>query len=425
VLGTFVGIFIGLLDFEVNKIEESVPRLLDGMKTAFLTSVVGMGTAIAFKMWQTLVPAREERAATSEDPLTVLRSGFEELTGEMRGANAALSTLKAAISGDAESSLATQLQKLRIAVVDSDGRAQRQSSEALDKIMNEGFAIQIAAFQDFAKTIAENNSKALIEALKEVIRDFNAKINEQFGDNFKQLNAAVGRLLEWQEAYRAQLDQLREQMGAATTAIAQSEKSLDAISASAKTLPDSAAALSRLLATAQAQIDDLTAHLAAFADLKRKAEDAMPTVSRILDDFARSMADKTGSLLATLETESKALQSKSDALRSELSRALEGQKAAAEALLAEQQRLNRDTQERFARMSDDLGKKLGGSVDSTAKNLDSFVKALDEQMQEELKRALNVLGKHLATISEKLARDYRELGESVRRLVEVSRGDRP
>jgi len=41
--------------------------------------------------------------------------------------------------------------------------------------------------------MAENNSKALIEALQEVIRDFNAKINEQFGENFKQLNEAVGK----------------------------------------------------------------------------------------------------------------------------------------------------------------------------------------------------------------------------------------
>ena len=35
VLGTFVGIFIGLQDFNVNEIENSVPFLLEGLKTAF------------------------------------------------------------------------------------------------------------------------------------------------------------------------------------------------------------------------------------------------------------------------------------------------------------------------------------------------------------------------------------------------------
>ena len=43
--------------------------------------------------------------------------------------------------------------------------------------------------------MADGNSKALISALQDVIRDFNVKISEQFGDNFKQLNVAVGRLL--------------------------------------------------------------------------------------------------------------------------------------------------------------------------------------------------------------------------------------
>ncbi len=50
--------------------------------------------------------------------------------------------------------------------------------------------------------MAENNSKAFIQALEEVIKDFNNKITEQFGDNFKQLNLAVGALLTWQENYK-------------------------------------------------------------------------------------------------------------------------------------------------------------------------------------------------------------------------------
>ena len=56
--------------------------------------------------------------------------------------------------------------------------------------------------------MADNNTKALIEALESVMRDFNAKINEQFGDNFKQLNEAVGRINDWQEQYRQQMDEL-------------------------------------------------------------------------------------------------------------------------------------------------------------------------------------------------------------------------
>lgn len=42
VLGTFGGILIGLLGFDANDIDKSIPILLSGMKTAFITSVVGI-----------------------------------------------------------------------------------------------------------------------------------------------------------------------------------------------------------------------------------------------------------------------------------------------------------------------------------------------------------------------------------------------
>ncbi|WP_461381994.1 hypothetical protein [Devosia indica] len=46
VLGTFTGIFLGLVNFDVTDINASVPQLLAGMKIAFITSIAGMGAAI-------------------------------------------------------------------------------------------------------------------------------------------------------------------------------------------------------------------------------------------------------------------------------------------------------------------------------------------------------------------------------------------
>ncbi len=42
VLGTFLGITIGLLAFDTSNLEQSIPELLDGLKTAFFTSLAGM-----------------------------------------------------------------------------------------------------------------------------------------------------------------------------------------------------------------------------------------------------------------------------------------------------------------------------------------------------------------------------------------------
>lgn len=42
VLGTFIGITLGLLDFDSGNLDKSIPQLLDGLKTAFYTSILGM-----------------------------------------------------------------------------------------------------------------------------------------------------------------------------------------------------------------------------------------------------------------------------------------------------------------------------------------------------------------------------------------------
>jgi hypothetical protein len=66
-------------------------------------------------------------------------------------------------------------------------------------------------FERFAEKVVEANSMALIQALSEVIKDFNVKLNDQFGENFKNLNAAVEKLVVWQKQYEQQLNALIEQ----------------------------------------------------------------------------------------------------------------------------------------------------------------------------------------------------------------------
>ena len=50
ILGTFLGIFIGLYKFDVNNLHISVPLLLDGMKLAFGTSIAGLACSTLLKV---------------------------------------------------------------------------------------------------------------------------------------------------------------------------------------------------------------------------------------------------------------------------------------------------------------------------------------------------------------------------------------
>ena len=49
IFGTFWGIFIGLSGFDTAHISESIPTLLEGMKTAFFTSLIGMSVSLFLK----------------------------------------------------------------------------------------------------------------------------------------------------------------------------------------------------------------------------------------------------------------------------------------------------------------------------------------------------------------------------------------
>ena len=41
ILGTFMGIVLGLVNFDVDDIQGSIPQLLEGLKFAFTTSIAG------------------------------------------------------------------------------------------------------------------------------------------------------------------------------------------------------------------------------------------------------------------------------------------------------------------------------------------------------------------------------------------------
>ena len=62
VLGTFVGIFIGLQAFNPNDIVNSVNEILVGLKTAFFTSIVGMSVSTILSITQKFNPKRENES---------------------------------------------------------------------------------------------------------------------------------------------------------------------------------------------------------------------------------------------------------------------------------------------------------------------------------------------------------------------------
>ncbi|MBO1895540.1 MotA/TolQ/ExbB proton channel family protein [Shewanella sp. BF02_Schw] len=276
IFGTFLGIVLGLLDFNQLDIEASIPPLLEGLKTAFITSLAGILLSLVFKTLSTfsfLKPKQVEESLSHATP--------EAILGAMQAQVTETRTLKDALVGNEESTLFGQLKILRGDINDnaklSVKNLQEQSTKQQEKF--DAFSEKLwLKLQDFADTLSKSATEQVIEALKQVITDFNNNLTEQFGDNFKQLNEAVIKLVEWQENYKLQLEQMQQQYAQGVESISATESSVAHISEQSKIIPESMNELKGVMEVNQHQLAELERHLEAFKLMRDEAVKAVPEI---------------------------------------------------------------------------------------------------------------------------------------------------
>ena len=433
IFGTFLGIFVGLMDFDVRHIDTSIPALLEGMKLAFSTSVVGMFGAILLKILESLqgAPLLFLRRSPLEVPDAPAEPTGADLIQALRGMRDAqqetnrlfaegMESLRRSLSGEDDASLATLLRRLRGDLVDADKERLREL-QSLREDTRQGFQEMGREFRHFAETVAENNSKALLEALRDVIRDFNVQLNEQFGENFKELNGAVGRLLEWQEHYRQELAALRARLEDNLSALERSEQALGALREHAEAIPEALVRWTSVLQTLETQTRAAQETLSALASLRQEAGRAVPELAEhlgTLTDTLRTGMEKAFSevrtqsrdLLETLRRESAKSQAELLKTSAQLSEGLLGaQEGVREA--------GRKVQEVAVQMGQDLSRSMSEANQMIQKEFRSF----DEAMEQELKSAIEQMGSHLASLSAKFVGDYTPLAGRMAELVKLAR----
>jgi hypothetical protein len=361
IFATFLGIALGLSEFDSNNIQASVPSLLAGLKTAFWASVAGVGGALLLKFRHQFFD-RSIVEGTGEH-------------GEVTGADLArlLSGIQTALVGNEETSLITQIKLMR-----SD------TNDRLDALK----AAQIQALQELSKM----GSQALVEALRDVIKDFNAKITEQFGDNFKALNAAVGQLLIWQERYRLHIET--------------SEASLES--------------LVTLMGKTTSDYSSLVSNSQSFSSVARdlgEMLDALSTQKTQLADLSRALAE----LLKEASGSLPAVQSKIMELTAQLSNAVQDNQKTIGAALSENalqlKTAIQSSHEGFVTTNAEANRQVTDLMAKTKEQI-SF---LDAALTEELKKSLESLGRQLAALSERFVSDYGPLTEKLRRVVEMAK----
>lgn len=297
ILGTFLGIVAGLFNFDPKHVDASIGQLLEGLKTAFYTSIIGIIGSIVFKVFTSFFPHHhgtdQDNDVNDDDVgfaiLTTLKKAEETSATQ----NELLNRLIASIGGDGDSSLVTQLRTLRDEV-----RTQDQQRQTRFDTFAQNLNQQLVAFNE---KLSESATKVIIEALNQVIADFNKNLTEQFGQNFKELNQAVERLVVWQVQYKAHIESLEGRYERIAQTLSTVQTSLEQVAQQCARIDTSMTNFDTVtdkhgqsLTQLQKQLSELTASLASLEALRQGAQDAVPTLTRTItqmSDDLRSGAD--------------------------------------------------------------------------------------------------------------------------------------
>ena len=357
IFGCFTGITIGLFGFDPNNIQDSVPSLLGGIRTAFGASLAGVFAALTIRFAQR----------------------FRKQKDEIESAPVRNATLD-----DVVSSL-NFLNKGLLAGTESFANKSIIKSDEL-----------ISEFKNFSSHMIENNQKVFIEALREVIKDFNEKITEQFGENFKALNAAVEKLVVWQQQYKDELDQLKETQSQVAKDLSNSADNLVKIVSSSTSFVDSANALKE-------QVDLLSNNREVLIAQQNSLESVLNNMSQITPTFEV----KTAEMLKQIE---------------------DGMKIVPDSIvkiLQDNSSLIKDEQKKiFESIDKSLNELQSNLSDGLRKNVDivkESVLTLDKSLQKELNDSLESLGRQLASLSNRFVEDYGPLTDRLREVVQMSK----
>jgi hypothetical protein len=364
IFGTFFGVALGLMEFDASNVEASVPQLIEGLKTAFWSSIAGLLGAMTIKMRHVLNHVRgmdgtvQVTGATMDDLATLL--------GDIR----------------------LLLKNSGLTRIDEYLQNNEQRLEASLKKLGEGIG-------DYQQKMADANSKALISALKTLLADFNQQIGTQYGDNFRQLNDAVGQMLQWQENYKEELEALLNEQRA-------NGKVLDKATEAYKTMVEHTLAFNQVAET--------------LGSVMHGLQQQSESLGKYLDSLA-NLVNKAGGGLPKLEERIHTL---TDGLATQMDRQQ-----------VQMQRLMDSSAKRVADSVEHLNEVLGKRLDEqllrqqklTERNLDRTEQQLirlDAAMEHELTHALQNFGSQLAALSEKFVSDYTPLTDKLRELVRLA-----
>lgn len=276
VLGTFIGIFLGLQDFNPANMKESINTILIGLKTAFFTSIAGMSVALILSVIQRL---------TNQD--------IDDEDREAKILLKILDKLDRLDNTTSSDKILGELERLRVVSSDTKEATQEivpsinllkesytKENQALLFVLNNHFKKMNQSLEIAIEELSKGATEEIINALKQVIEEFNQELQSQFGENFVKLNESVINLLQWQENYKTHIEHIERHLELSTSSIEKSKDSFEIIASKNEDIIMVYSQLQEIIFTYEKQIEELNNHLKTYSNLSSSAESMFSTITK-------------------------------------------------------------------------------------------------------------------------------------------------
>lgn len=228
VLGTFGGITLGLLFFDTNNLNVSIPLLLSGLKTAFFTSLAGMIGSLLLN--RKVASLYDKNSGGVKDPTTF----FHVMAGYSQSQVNALEEQNKLMQK--QSTALEEQNKLLAGMVES---------------VNGKLDVLTQKFEDFSEMLKKSNTDALVEVMEKLTEEFQKQmgtlIERLVQKNFDQLTQSVDRLNLWQQENKNQVATLIQQFKDIESDFETSSTTLKKVSADTQLLVSEGGKLEQLI----------------------------------------------------------------------------------------------------------------------------------------------------------------------------------
>ena len=232
-LGTFGGIIYGLWIFRVDELDLAIPQLLEGLKTAFLTSIAGMLSSLFLKLTPAFYGIKKEKehqeeftdkqlfellgniekntkSTDSNELIQVIKQSNERLGDNFQALNNSLLKIT---SRELSFNTEALTETLQMVISRLDNKVSEQINQTILKIhvIQEQQLQYLARAQEFTQTMQEQLRDTLLK-LEETNKNIEIFLGKTNNMNMKQNHAFMEQVSSFGDFIKGSEQQMNSQL---------------------------------------------------------------------------------------------------------------------------------------------------------------------------------------------------------------------